>query len=267
MSRVRIVTVQLCVLVTIVVGGLAQADETFYCDRFISNVPFQITAPGHYCLARNIITSIASGNAITINASSVWLDLNNFTLDGTPAGTATDASGIVAVGGSNITVRNGVVKGFFNGINLAGSGGNQTVENVWADRNYVNGIAARGSRGGHVLRHNVVTNTGGSTNAGQTSAANASVGIAVTGASTILDNQVTQTSINVVNGVAAIGFELDFEGDGQVAVGNRVIAAGTVGFACGDAATSKVFLRDNIVASTPQAYGPACNAIGTSNFP
>lgn len=108
---------------------------------------------------------MTAGTAIAINAGSVWLDLNNFTLDGSPGGTAADTVGIGTIGTvdhRNITVRNGVVRGFLNGINLYGgvNGSNYTVESVWADGDYVNGIAVRGLGGGHVVSDNVVPNTG-----------------------------------------------------------------------------------------------------------
>ena len=139
--------------------------------------------------------------------------------------------------------------------------------NIWADANYVNGIAARGLGGGHVVRNNVVTNTGGTTLPEFTGGdPNAAVGIAVTGNSSILNNQVTHTFNHNLNGIA-LAFELDFEGDGQIAVNNRVVGSDNVGFVCGDGPTSHVFLRDNIVADAPQPYGSACNKIGSTNFP
>ena len=267
--RIRIsAKVWLLVLTTLTPAVRAAADETTYCDRFIRAVPFTITAPGHYCLGRNLATSITGGDAIKIDADFVWLDLNNFTLDGSSAGTAADTTGVVAVGDHrNITVRNGVVKGFLNGINLNGNGSNYTVENIWADANYVNGIAARGLGGGHVVRNNVVTNTGGTTLPEFTGGdPNAAIGISVTGNSSILNNQVTHTFNHNLNGIA-LAFELDFEGDGQIAVNNRVVGSDNVGFVCGDGPTSHVFLRDNIVADAPQPYGSACNKIGSTNFP
>jgi hypothetical protein len=248
----------------------ARADETVYCQRFIDVLPMRITRSGHYCLHRDLRTSLNSAPfaAITIDADSVWLDLNNFTLDGSAAGTATETSGIVAVGNHrNITVRNGVVKGFFNGINLDGGGGNYTVENIWADGNYVNGIAARGTAGKHIVRNNVVTNTGGSTNPGENSGPNVTLGIEVSGPlSSAINNEVTHTFNNSSNGIGAWGISLDGEGEGQVGVNNRVMGA-DVGIRCGDTATTQVFLRDNIVLAAPVPYEPTCNKIGTTNFP
>jgi hypothetical protein len=252
----------------VVPAAQARADETVFCQHFISSLPFKITTPGHYCFYRNLTTALNGPPfvAITIDADFVWLDLNNFTLDGTPVGTASVTDGIVAVGNhKNITVRNGIVKGFFNGINLDGSGSNYTVENIWADNNYVNGIAARGTGGNHVVRNNVVTNTGGSTDPGENSGPNAVLGIEVSGPlSSVINNQVTHTFNNSALGMA-LGISLDNEGVGQVGVNNHVVDSGNVGIACGP----RVVLRDNVVVSAPQPYSlaPGCTKIGTTNFP
>ncbi len=263
------------VVATVVALGLvlplsrAQADETTYCQQFINSLPFTITTPGHYCFHRNLSTALNSAlAAITIDADFVWLDLNNFTLDGTAAGTGSTTTGILAVGDhKNITVRNGIVKGFFNGINLDGGGSNYTVENIWADRNYVNGIAARGLGGKHVVRNNVVTNTGGSTDPGENSGPNVTLGIEVSGPlSSAINNEITHTFNNSISSVGAWAISLDNEGEGQVGVNNRVIGA-DVGIRCGFSPTTQVFLRDNIVLSAPVPYETTCNKIGSTNFP
>lgn len=51
----------------------------------ISAVPYTITEPGSYYLTGNM-TMVAQGNAITIDADNVTLDLNGFTLDGAGIG-------------------------------------------------------------------------------------------------------------------------------------------------------------------------------------
>jgi hypothetical protein len=251
-------------------SALTAADETVYCQYYISSVPFKITTSGHYCFYRNLTSTLnaAPFAAILIDADFVWLDLNNFTLDGTRVGTATVTDGIVAIGThKNITVRNGIVKGFFNGINLDGGGSNYTVENIWADTNYVNGIAARGTGGKHVVRNNVVTNTGGTTDPGENSGPNVTLGIEVSGPlSSAINNEITHTFNNSTNSVGAWAISLDNEGEGQVGVNNRVIGA-DVGIRCGFTPTTKVFLRDNIVLSAPVPYETTCNKIGTTNFP
>jgi hypothetical protein len=248
--------------------NFAAADETLYCTQYILSLPYQITAPGHYCFVRNLSTGPTPSYppAITIGADSVWLDLNNYTLDGSAVGSATAVTGILGTPNhSHVTVRNGVVRGFAAGINLYGSGGGDTVEKIWADNNYENGIAVRGLAGSNLVRENVVTNTGGSTNLSNWPGGVANAfGISVLGASTVIDNQVTHTF--GMNGGFAWAFELVFEGEGQIAVNNRVIGA-DLGFECGSTTNPVVVLRDNIVLTTPMPYNPRCTKVGATNFP
>ena len=74
----------------------------------ISSVPFTISTSGSYYLTANL--SVATGNAITINADGVTLDLNGFTISSTQA--SPNASGIL-LGGSgsrtNIAISNGII--------------------------------------------------------------------------------------------------------------------------------------------------------------
>ena len=76
----------------------------------ISSVPFTISAPGSFYLTRNL--TVASGDAISITADDVTLDLNGFTI----SSTASPASGSgVSLPGSpprrNLTIRNGHIRG------------------------------------------------------------------------------------------------------------------------------------------------------------
>ena len=237
--------------------SVGRADETLLCDRVISAVPYTISVPGHYCLRSNLNTAIPSGAAITINASFVWLDLNNFTLSGSGAGTA---DGIAAnAGRRNITVRNGTVRRFYDGIRLGvgTTGANFTVEGIWADQNKANGIAVRATGGGHNIRGNVVTNTGG-TNPGDNG-----VSISIQGAANVIDNQVMKAFGNPAAPGGANGMAYDLSEGPQIVVNNRASAAG-VGFICDG---SGQYLRDNISVDTPVAYGPGCIKIGSTNFP
>lgn len=235
----------------------ARADETLICNRYITAVPFTISAPGHYCFAANIGTQISTGNAITIHADYVLLDLNGFTMDGTAAGAGTTANGIFAFDHRYVTVRNGAVRGFFNGVQL-GTGGLGaaaiTVERMRVDRT-MGGIAVRGLGHGHVVRDNVVTNSGGSTVPGETNG----VGISVYGGADVVNNVVTHTF-----GDFPVAFDLT--GGLQTIINNRVVDSGRAGFGCDDPPAGQ-YLRDNVVISTPIPYSGTCNKIGTTNFP
>jgi hypothetical protein len=139
----------------------ATADETTACNAFITSLPYTINVQGHYCFNRNLSTAITTGNAITINADYVWLDLNNFKLGGGSAGLGTATNGIYAEDRRNITIRNGNIRGFRYAVRLEG-GGNHIVENNVLDGNTY--IALRATGDLVVARHNIVSNTGGTTN-------------------------------------------------------------------------------------------------------
>jgi hypothetical protein len=147
-------------------AACARADETTFCNFFITAVPYVISAQGHYCFDRNLSTAIPSGNAITINSDFVVLDLNNFKLGGGGAGPNTQTNGVYALNHRNITIRNGNIRGFFRAIFLddnsgsGTSGGSYLVENVVADQNTFHGIEFVGT--GAVIRNNQVVSNGGS---------------------------------------------------------------------------------------------------------
>ena len=61
-------------------AGAASA-ETVNCTA-ITSVPYTITTPGLYCLTSDLSTAMSSGNAITIQANSVVLELNSHKIGG-----------------------------------------------------------------------------------------------------------------------------------------------------------------------------------------
>lgn len=143
-------------------AGPAAADETTFCNAFITSLPYTIVTQGHYCFNRNLSTAITTGNAVTINVDYVVLDLNNFKLGGGSAGLSTTAVGVYASNRRNITVRNGNIRGFKYGIRLIGSNsGNLLVENNVLDGNTYQGVETDGDSA--LIRNNFVTNTGGTT--------------------------------------------------------------------------------------------------------
>lgn len=135
--------------------------ETLNCIN-ITSVPITITVPGIYCLKQDLSTSITSGAAITINANNVTIDFNDYKLGGLVGGPNTMASGIYANARSNITLRNGNIRGFRTGIYLNGANGGpgsgHLVENNLLDGNTSIGIFASGA--GVAVRGNRVVNTG-----------------------------------------------------------------------------------------------------------
>jgi hypothetical protein len=150
---------------TVALAGPAAADETTYCNNYIRTLPYTITVQGHYCFNKNLSTAITDGAAITIEVDYVVLDLNNFKLGGGAAGLGTQAVGVRAVDRKNVTIRNGNIRGFYQGILLGqtveGGSAANVIENNLLDGNTHNGLRADGT--GIIVRGNTVLNTGGST--------------------------------------------------------------------------------------------------------
>jgi hypothetical protein len=173
--------------VTIVSG------ETTDCDP-ITALPATIDTQGIYCLVGNLSTAITSGTAITINANNVTLDLNGWKVGGQAAGMGTQTWGIFS-SANNITVRNGIVRGFSIGVYLTGRGA--LIEDLMIDQNTVSGINSHGNAA--VIRRNRVVDTGGSTSGSDVTVH----GITVYGPDSLVDN-------NHVSGLTATGDGLEW---------------------------------------------------------
>jgi hypothetical protein len=124
----------------------------------ITSLPATISTQGIYCLTGNLATGITTGSAISISANNVTLDMNGWKLGGQSAGSGTAAFGVYS-SAINVTVRNGIVRGFHTGILLTGRGAR--VEDLLVDQNTTIGIYVAGQ--GSVVRRNQIIDTGGST--------------------------------------------------------------------------------------------------------
>ncbi len=135
--------------------------ETTLCTE-ITSLPFTITVQGVYCLKQNLNVNLASGNAITINAGNVTIDFNGFRVNNQAAATNL-AYGIFALDRKNITLRNGFIRGFNNGIyldeNAADASSSHLVEGMKIADSGVYGIYVEGDRS--VVRDNRVLDSGG----------------------------------------------------------------------------------------------------------
>src|SRR5262245_43589026 len=163
MSTVKLAA-SLLVLLAVALGAVPALAETVNCTP-ITSLPAVISVPGIYCFTGNLDTSISSSGdrAITISANNVVLDLNGFKLGGLGGGTATLATGVFASGRQNITIKNGTIRGFWEGIFLFNSAASQghVIEDIRADNNRNVGINVDGT--GNIVRNNQVVATGGST--------------------------------------------------------------------------------------------------------
>jgi hypothetical protein len=221
----------------VLAAGVARADETTFCNQFITALPYTITVQGHYCLNKNLSTAITTGNAITINANFVLLDLNNFKVGGGSAGLGTQANGVFASDRQNVTIRNGNIRGFLRGVfiedppNATPSFGH-VVENLLADQNTHIGIFVDGA--GSIVRQNQVVAIGGSTVAPYSDYTHGIVGY---GAHQLFEDNV------VVSPVPAL------YNDGILTYGEGIAQRNTIGFGPLDPATYAFFdlriCRDN----------------------
>ena len=199
-------------------AGIARA-ETVNCTA-IPSLPYTISIQGVYCLTHNLDTNMTTGNAIDITVNNVTIDLNGFKLGGLSAGTATQTNGIYANEKKNITIRNGIVRGFSAGILLndtgtLGESSGHLVEDILADQNRTYGVAVFGT--GSVIRNNRVVLTGGYTGGNYALA----VGVTAVGDDIrVLNNEVVNT-FGQGTGAAGIGIYLVNSYRGFVQ-GNRV---------------------------------------------
>ncbi|HEY0660991.1 MAG TPA: right-handed parallel beta-helix repeat-containing protein [Lysobacter sp.] len=137
---------------------VAAAESYENCAGFIDSLPATISKPGTWCLRKNLSTSIASGNALSITQSHVNLDCNGFQIDGLAAGPSADTRGIYVHHATYTVVRNCSVRGFRYGIELVGGQTNLIEDNLF-QQNFQIGIKSYFA--GSLVRRNRVIDTGG----------------------------------------------------------------------------------------------------------
>ncbi len=198
----------LALFATLSILSTAQA-ETVNCTA-ITSLPATINSQGVFCLTGDLTTAAISGNAITINADDVTLDLNGWKLGGQGAGAGTTAVGIYSAA-KNATIKNGSVLGFYQGVSLDGSRGK--IQNIFAKGNTFVGVRASG--GNSVIDSNRVLRTGGST------VATNAIGISVTGARAAVTNNIVSSLSAAENGLEW-GIYLGADADYSTAISNIV---------------------------------------------
>lgn len=227
----------------------AAAESLDGCTGFIDALPATITKQGTWCLRAGLTTAIASGNAITVGASSVTIDCNDYRLLGTATPASTTAVAIAAAARTNVTVRNCRIEGFDTGISLTGPYGHTVVDNHLQSLRSI-GIAVT-STPGRVEGNRV-------SDVGVFVARSAPRGIVVSGDVDVLDNSVDHViGSNASSRVTAI---MSQSGQSNVVAGNRVsetvnvLGAGTTGVYIGSGnAASRTVARDNTLLGTTNA--------------
>jgi hypothetical protein len=152
-----------------------------------------ISQPGSYLLANNL--SNTGGNCLVITASLVTIDLQGFSIIGQSSETAIGASADI----NGITVRNGSISGFANGVNLPG--GFSTVERLVVEGSLHSsiGILANG-----IVKDNIVGAfatigiSAGGIVTGNYAVGNEIVGIGASAGSTVIGNSVMFTGQGLV---------------------------------------------------------------------
>ena len=226
----------------------------------ITTLPYVISAPGIYYIDQKMTTNLSTGAAIVINANNVVLDLNANAIGNLAAGLGTQAVGILADSRQNVTVRNGIVRGFYVGVALGefttpGASSGNAVEGVTSDQSRSVGILVEGT--GSVVRHSRVVSTTGSTAIDPWNglASNSAIGIEVTGTGAqVSDNEVINTDCtnSCTSGSQALGIYIA-SAPGAVLTENRILngslatATSSAGIAV-DASSPNAFADGNYLA-------------------
>jgi len=203
-------------LLTLLLTAPGAWAETIDCTP-ITTLPYVITVQGIYCFTGNLATSMATGRAIDIQTNNVTIDLNGWKLGGLAAGAGTLTQGISAFQRKNITIRNGIIRGFFYGIRLDDNSPYTTsqghlIEDIRADQNTWTGIEVRGR--GNTVRRNQVVDTGGSTERSWV------YGIQLRGpGGRVLNNDISGTAATASSPARGLYFS---SADGAVVEGNRI---------------------------------------------
>jgi len=215
----------------------------------IAKVPIVITVPGVYHLTRNFGYTPTGGAAIQVaaGASGTVIDLNGYQLVCT-ANAANQSTGVYCDGPNRVTVRNGQILGFENGVFLVSSGA--AVKDLLITTSYKSGITVIGNNAD--ISHNRVIATGGSAVASSTTSA----GITLSGSlGRVSDNDVQDTFITDAAGHTAAGIVLR-SCSNVVISGNRVLDVepaipNNEGSSTGitTAASTSLFILDNIVST------------------
>jgi hypothetical protein len=226
------------------------------CTGFVTSIPSVITAQGTWCLKQDLTTAMTSGTAITVNASNVTLDCNDFKLGDLAAGTSTTAVGIYAQYRSNITVRHCNIRGFYDGLRffddgsgVVSTGGHVVEDNVFMANTRM-GLQVDGD--GSVVRRNRVLETGGSSDT-------FAYGITTSHSVDTMDNTIAGVSATYAYGIYTTG-----NPDGSI-TGNRVREIASTGsnasYGIMSVNSVRITLRNNDVIGSA-----ASNSIGMNCY-
>lgn len=158
----------------------------------IDHLPYEITRSGLYVLTSDLSSPITDDTGlIVVNASNVTIDLQGHAILASRYG-GSEAVGIQAYERSNLTVRNGTIDHCFIGVDIKGNGQadtnavNPRVENLLVTNSIEVGVSLGNTPAGRITGC-VVVQTGSLGNF------DGAVGIGVTGAGILVENNVVDT--------------------------------------------------------------------------
>jgi parallel beta-helix repeat protein len=263
------------------VPRVAHAAESYdNCVGFVDAVPAVITTQGTWCLRANLASSASGGAAVTIATNNVTLACNDFAIDGSGAGAASKAIGILAQDRTGLVVRGCRIRGFNFGVLLGGGSGNVVERNLVAG-NLDTGIFVSG-KGSRVLGNAVYdTGHGPESEATGISAAgdivdNTVVGVEapagalsyVTGIESLGDDP-AEVRNNIVRGLSIPGGEgtaVGFEAGIAAIVAENQVASGLLYPASGIAIYGGGFCRDNLAAYFSTGF-VGCASLRDNQYP
>lgn len=153
------------------------------CTGTITSLPATISTPGVWCLAGDLGTGLASGNAIRLATHHTTLDCQGFRISGLAAGPDTSAVGVAVINKQGTVIRDCNIRGFHTGIAITGGQPGHVVEDNRLDGATVRGILVDAPAS--TVRRNRVLDVGGST-----SEPGAAWGIVATGQVDVVGNDV-----------------------------------------------------------------------------
>jgi parallel beta-helix repeat protein len=233
------------------------------CTGFITSLPAVISGQGTWCMKQDLATAITTGAAITINTNNVTIDCNDYKLGGLAAGVGTQAKGLYANAQTNLTARHCNIRGFEFGVQFVGSGSGHLIEDNRFDGNTHTGIYVSGD--GSMIRHNRISDTGGST------VVPSAVAIDTSGDVDIVENTVSGLAATSGSNQNAYGIYVSNSSNGRIS-GNDVgglVHDGISGVIYGiiSNSTGHIILRGNNVSGdgSTGSYGLSCNdSLGTA---
>lgn len=147
----------LCLLAIAALLPLGASAETTL-GTVIDSVPYTITKSGVYHFTKDLSFTRSSDRAIYIEATDVVIDLNAHELVAT-YGPGNSAIGIESSGYARVTIEDGTIRGFQNGLVLTND--SALVQRLLVTNNLASGITVVGNNA--QISGNRVCNTGGST--------------------------------------------------------------------------------------------------------